>query len=246
MIQVIHRALNILEFIAQHPNRDFSLTDIADQQQLNHGTCANILKTLVTRGYVEQLGHKKGYRLGAMSYHLTRNKAYRRDLITAADQPMQQLTQAVNETSLLAIVLNDRRITLHSVECDHDIQARGNVDRPVYDSATGRLLLAYRSDIEQARFARTYGLPTDEMWPGIATEDGLVEALAQLREAGLSVVLTNRHIVGLAVPVHQQGQVVAALGVFLPETRFTDAHCGEIIRELRAAAEQIDKALKAH
>ena len=47
MIQVIHRALNLLEFIAQHPNREYSLTEIADQHQLNHGTCANILKTLV-------------------------------------------------------------------------------------------------------------------------------------------------------------------------------------------------------
>ncbi len=244
MIQVIHRALNILEFIAQHPQRDFSLTEIADQHQLNHGTCANILKTLVTRGYVEQLGHKKGYRLGAMSYHLTRNKAYRRDLIAAADVPMQQLTRAVNETSLLAITLNDRRITLHAVECDHDIQARGNVDRPVYDSATGRLLLAYRSDIEQARFARTYGFPSDDMWPGITTESQLVEALAQLREAGLSIVPTNRHIVGLAVPVHQQGQVVAALGVFLPEIRYTNAHREEIVRELKAAAAQVSGALR--
>ena len=246
MIQVIHRALNILEFIAQHPQRDYSLTEIADQHQLNHGTCANILKTLVTRGYIEQIGHKKGYRLGAMSYHLTRNPAYKRDLILAAEGPMRQLTQTVNETSLLAIVLNDRRITLHSVECDHDIQARGNVDRPVYDSATGRLLLAYRPDIEQVRFARTYGLPADEMWPGIGTEDQLVEALAQLREAGLSIVVTNRQIVGLAVPVRQQGQVVAALGVFLPETRYTDAHREEIIRELRAAGARVSGALGGH
>lgn len=246
MIQVIHRALNMLEFIAQHPQRDFSLTEIADQHQLNHGTCANILKTLVTRGYVEQLGHKKGYRLGAMAYHLTRNPAYKRDLIAAANAPMQHLTQAVNETSLLAIVLNDRRITLHSVECDHDIQARGNVDRPVYDSATGRLLLAYRPDIEQVRFARTYGLPTDELWPGITTEDQLVEALAQLREAGLSIVVTNRQIVGLAVPVQQRGATVAALGVFLPEIRYTDAHRDEIIRELKVAGGQVSGALKAH
>ncbi|MGB3780173.1 MAG: IclR family transcriptional regulator C-terminal domain-containing protein [Tunicatimonas sp.] len=244
MIQVIHRALNILEFIAQHPQRDFSLTEIADQHQLNHGTCANILKTLVTRGYVEQLGHKKGYRLGPMAYHLTRNKAYRRDLVVAAEAPMQHLTQAVNETSLLAIILNNRRITLHAVECDHDIQARGNVDRLVYDSATGRLLLAYQSEIEQVRFARTYGLPPDDMWPDITTEDRLVAALAHLREAGLSIVLTNRHIVGLAAPVRQQGQVVAALGVFLPETRYTDTHREEIIRELKAKAKQVSENLQ--
>ena len=243
MIQVLHRALNILEFIAQHPNREYSLTEIADQQQLNHGTCANILKTLVTRGYIEQVGHKKGYRLGAMSYHLTRNKAYRRDLILAAEAPMQQLTQAVNETSLLAIVVNDRRITLHTAECDRDIQARGNVDRTVYDSATGRLLLAHQAEAEQVRFARTYGLPTEEVWPGITTEPQLLNALAQLRETGLSIDHTNRQIVGLAVPLYQQGQVKAALGVFLPEIRYTDAHRDEIIHALRQTASRINQNL---
>ncbi|MGB3852662.1 MAG: IclR family transcriptional regulator [Tunicatimonas sp.] len=243
MIQVINRAMNILEFIAQHPQRDFSLTEIADQHQLNHGTCANILKTLVTRGYVEQVGHKKGYRLGAMSYHLTRNPAYKRDLITAADEPMQQLTRAVNETSLLTIIVDNRRITLHAVECDRDIQARGNVDRTVYDSATGRLLLAYQSEIEQARFARTHGLPHPDEWPDIATEDQLLAALADIRAAGLAIDITNRQIVGLAVPVQQRGTVVAALGVFLPEIRYADAHRQEIIDALRQTASQINRTL---
>lgn len=243
MIQVVHRALNILEFIAQHPQREYSLSEIADQQQLNHGTCANILKTLVTRGYIEQVGHKKGYRLGAMSYHLTRNPAYKRDLITAADTPMQQLTKTVNETSLLTIIIDNRRITLHAVECDRDIQARGNVDRTVYDSATGRLLLAHWSDVEQVRFARTHGLPREEEWPGIATEDQLLAELAEIRAVGLAIDITNRQIVGLAVPVHQRGAVVAALGVFLPEIRYTDEHRQQIIQELQIATKRISEAL---
>ena len=64
MIQVVNRALNILEIIAKNPDRELGLTEIADSVELNHGTCANILKTLVLRGYVEQAGAKKGYKLG--------------------------------------------------------------------------------------------------------------------------------------------------------------------------------------
>lgn len=239
MIQVINRALNILEFIAQHPQRDFSLTEIADEQQLNHGTCANILKTLVGRGYIEQIGHKKGYRLGAMSYHLTRNPAYKRDLILAAEAPMQQLTQTINETSLLAIVVNDRRITLHSVECDRDIQARSNVDRTVYDSATGRLLLAHQSEAEQVRFIRSYGLPNKNDWPEVSSEAQLLQALAQIRASGLSIDYTNRQIVGLGVPIVRAHKVVAALGVFLPEIRFSKEREQQIVQALRQAAGQV-------
>lgn len=46
MIQVIHRALSILEVIASSPKEDLSLSEIADSLQLNHGTCANILKNI--------------------------------------------------------------------------------------------------------------------------------------------------------------------------------------------------------
>ena len=64
MIQVINRALNILEIIAHDHNKEWGLSEIANELELNHGTCANILKTLVQRGYVEQMGLKKGYKLG--------------------------------------------------------------------------------------------------------------------------------------------------------------------------------------
>jgi DNA-binding IclR family transcriptional regulator len=243
MIQVLNRAFNILEFVALQPEKIYSLTEIADEQQLNMGTCANILKTLVSRGYIEQIGHKKGYRLGPMAYYLTRNNAYKRDLILAAEEPMQQLTKTINESSLLAITLDARRITLHSVECDHDIQARGKIDRPIFDSATGRLLLAYQTEAEQVRFIRTYGLPTEEYWPGVTTESQLLKALASIREDALSIVVTRRQIVGIAVPIFQQKMVVAALGVFLPEIRYTETRRDLIIREMQETASHIGQNL---
>ena len=58
MIQVINRALNILEILAQEPDKEFGLSEIATTVELSAGTCANILKTLVYRNYVEQSGTK--------------------------------------------------------------------------------------------------------------------------------------------------------------------------------------------
>ena len=56
MIQVIHRALDIVEFIARDPDKEFGLGEIAESLELNKGTCANIIKTLVNRGYLDQSG----------------------------------------------------------------------------------------------------------------------------------------------------------------------------------------------
>ena len=70
MIQVIHRALNIMEYIALDPERPKGLGDIAERMDLNAATCANIIKTLVTRKYLVKLEKQKGYLLGPMFQRL--------------------------------------------------------------------------------------------------------------------------------------------------------------------------------
>ena len=81
MIQVINRALNILELVSKERDRDFSLGEIANSLNLNASTCANIIKTLVNRGYLEQKAIKQGYKLGAQAYYLTGNFSNRKELL---------------------------------------------------------------------------------------------------------------------------------------------------------------------
>ena len=73
MIQVLNRAFDILEMCAKNAEKVYSLSEIADQLQLNRTTCANIVKTLVTRNYLEQTGYRRGYRLGSKVFHLAGN-----------------------------------------------------------------------------------------------------------------------------------------------------------------------------
>ena len=55
MIQVINRALDILELIAEEPEKQKSLSEISEKLDLNSGTCANIIKTLVSRNYINKI-----------------------------------------------------------------------------------------------------------------------------------------------------------------------------------------------
>jgi IclR family KDG regulon transcriptional repressor len=126
MIQVIHRAFDILELCARNPEKSLVLNDIADKLKLNHGTCANIIKTLVSRNYTEKVGYNKGYRLGAMSYHLTGNFSSIKDLVQEARMPMQELVEKLNETCLLAILRKTdlKRIVLHQSQSSHNLTVR--------------------------------------------------------------------------------------------------------------------------
>ena len=75
MIQVIHRALNIMEYVAADPDRPKELGDIAEGLKLHAATCANIIKTLVTRQYLVKLEKQKGYLIGPMFHRLGVKKA---------------------------------------------------------------------------------------------------------------------------------------------------------------------------
>ena len=61
MIQVINRAFDILEYIAKDPDKPKALGEIASDLDLNAGTCANIIKTMVARKYLEKIDKQKGY-----------------------------------------------------------------------------------------------------------------------------------------------------------------------------------------
>ncbi|QIP12714.1 helix-turn-helix domain-containing protein [Spirosoma aureum] len=244
MIQVINRALDLLEQIANDPERPKALGDLADSLNLNHGTCANILKTLVARGYVEQIGTKKGYILGSQSYTLTANEAYRKDLLEASREEMDALTQAINENCLLAVLKDNQRIAIYRTFAEQDLQVRTTDIKPIYDSASGRLLLAMLPKEKIQRFIAKYGLPSDESWPEVQSETQLLDSLALMRREELALqTIANRHVMGLAVPIYKNGLVVASLSIYLPEYRYMAMDKQKLIASLRQCAKNIHKRL---
>nr|WP_295926261.1 IclR family transcriptional regulator [uncultured Dyadobacter sp.] len=245
MIQVVNRALDILEIVAAEPERPKSLGEIANSLALNHGTCANIMKTLVARKYIEQVGTKKGYILGSRSYTLSGNDAYRKDLIEAAAPEMEKLTNATNENSLLAVLNGDKRIAIHRVSAEQELQVRTADEKHIYDSASGRLLFAMFSDAEIERFISKYGMPSPEMWVEASTDEGLRAVTAQIRREHCAFqVLPGRQVVGLAVPVYKNERIVASLSIYLPEYRFMAIDKLTLINLLKTTAQKITQKLK--
>ncbi|GAB2565174.1 IclR family transcriptional regulator [Spirosoma areae] len=244
MIQVINRALDLLEQIANEPEKPKALGDLADGLSLNHGTCANILKTLVARGYVEQIGAKKGYILGSQSYGLTANDAYRKDLLEAAREEMDALTHLINENCLLAVLKDNQRLAIYRTFAEQDLQVRTTDTKLVYDSASGRLLLAMLPKEKIERFVGKYGLPLADSWPEVQSPMQLYDALALMRREELALqTIPNRHVVGLAVPIYKLGIVVASLSIYLPEYRYMVLDKRQLVDSLRQCAATINKRL---
>lgn len=243
MIQVLHRALSILELLACEPEKVHSLGEIAATFGLNRGTCANILKTLCERNYVERLGRRRGYRLGAMARQLSGARSLDRAIVAAARPVLRALTESLNETSLVGVLRGHTRVTLDSVQCDRDLQARSRQVRNAYETATGRLLVAFLPPDQLDAFVAAAGMPDPEVWPGVDSRQSLNRALAKIRKAELAVTRSSEHIIGLAVPVRRADDVLASVSVYLPEIRFRAPRRQEITTALRAAGHHITRRL---
>ena len=243
MIQVIHRALDILELIARDRSRMYSLSDISSQLKLNNGTCANIIKTLVTRGYIEHEGRKTGYRLGSMSYLLTGNYSHKQELLSAATEPINQLSVQLNESCILSIIQDDKRIVLYEIKSTHELQVINRKEKEIYRTSTGRMVLACMEEKEQQEFIRKFGLPSDEEWGGIEDEDDLITELNKIRKKQLALQISKAQIVGLAVPIFKDDKVIASLGIYLPQSRYTTSMQEKILEGLKKTGELINRIL---
>ena len=247
MIQVLQRAFDIVEMLAEAPEQPRPLREIAGRLRLHPATCANILRTLAERGYVDQPVPRQGYLLGPALHHAVRHGPYRKDLTAVAEPLMAALAKAVDETVLLVTLRQGRRFVLCQIDGRQAVQVGRNFlfQTTTYETATGRLLLASLDPDALEDVVRRAGLP-GRPWPEAATRPQLQRALAAIRGAGWVCLSRPEGVVGLAFPVRNAaGAVAAALGLFLPAGRWRGRHRQEIVKGLRETAEGITRGLSA-
>lgn len=243
MIQVIHRALDILEYLAKHKDSRNSLKDISTALDLNAGTCANIIKTLIIRKYIVK-DPNRDYLLGPMAFALTGNENYRKDLVDASKPELDSLTEKWKENSLIAILEENMRLVLARSNSTNSIQANTDDHKKAVYTATGRLLLAYLKEEELKKFIHKHGLPSKEEWPEVKSKEKLfIKELEKIKEQGFAFHITLEDIFGLAAPVMRGEEAIAAVGIFMPIYRNKKSSQKQLIKDLKATAEAIAKKL---
>ncbi len=239
MIQVIDKACNILELLASDVTQEFPLKEIADTLGMDKGTCANIISSLRQRGYVTQSAPRHGYMLGYMIYRLGDSFVNNEDLTQMSKDTLDRLAARFNESVLLSVLRQDKRIVLYNTTPERELVVRTSREKSVYSGSTGRMILAYYSSEELIRFVRLHGLPKTGDWEGVTTFAELLTELEQARVRGWRQDVNRNHIVGLAVPVWKGDKVVASIGIYLPEARYREAPGTAMLPALLEAADEI-------
>ena len=145
---------------------------------------------------------------------------------------------------MLGIVRNDIRISLYEVHAEQEIRVVNKKEKALYQTASGRLLLAYLPLAKQKEFIKKYGLPKEEIWEDGADEEGLFMELKKIKKKEMAIQVAPSKILGIALPVGEPGDVIASLGVYLPEFRFSGEKKDQIIEAMKEATEQINGVLR--
>jgi len=244
VIRVLHKAFDMLEYLDADPRQCRKLNEIAGHLKMNAGTCANILQTMVRRKYVDQVKVRGGYLLGPMIYYLSRLSAYRGDLVLAAEPLMADLVRQVNETVLLVILRGNERFIILQIDGNQNIQVGRDLFQQdkIYQTATGRLLLAHFDRKDFNDFIAANGLP-GSAWPGVSSRSKLESALEAIRRQGWVSHQAAGDVTGLARPICEKNKVIAALGLFLPSFRFKGDHKAAIMKGMAQASSAISARL---
>lgn len=243
MIKVLKKALSILEYMGKEPQRPYALSEIAGHLNLNLATCSHIIKTLVESCYIERLPLRKGYIIGPMVYQFSKTGSYRGRLVETAGPFMTQFVKELQETIIISVLVHGKRFMPYFVQGNRPVQINADLffHEDIYETATGRLLLAYLPS-EELEF--TLGVNGDfkHSWVEASTKERLYALLEQIRKKG-SAFVSSQESVAMAFPIMENNTVIAALGVPIPRSRFKGDHKRELLSRLETISRQISSRL---
>lgn len=239
-LKTLLKGLDVLEALAE--GRDpLTLTVLAERLREAQPVVFRILRTLESRGYVEQDGASKRWRLGFRAWEIGCRAINRIGIVEAARAALKWLTEFTEETSYLAVVRGIDTVYLDVVEGLEPLRvyAEPGFRVPLYLTASGKAILAFR---EPALLDAVVRAGMRKVTPTTITKVGALRArLAEIRRTGLSINRGERRsdISAVAAPVFDRsGDCVAAIGVSGPSQRVTGDRLERIAETVRKAAQE--------
>ena len=243
MIQIIDRVFKILEYISQ--NDKSQLKNIAEATGLKKSTLSNILRSLTDAGALNKVEGNK-YQTGPRLEEIIKPRMNRGKLIDIADDIVQMFTEEVNESALVSVLYNGDRYIIANSSASRSVTVHYNFEkRPtIYETATGRILLAFADINTRKQIISSRGLPHNK-WNGIDSIKKLKEALAIIKRDQLEILVSeDGEAISIAAPAFFEDGTTAAIGCQIPAHRFTGKYKINIEKKIKFFAGRMTDAIK--
>lgn len=246
LIQSVQRCLDILIEVG-HNERGITLRDLAARLNLKTPTAHNLVRTMKSKGFIQQLSGAR-YVLGPALFDLT--SMYQESLLMAeAEKVVRSLFAGMNQKATITFIelVGGEMLTAMRMSPDQPgiIQKPRRQTLNPYASATAVIFHAYASEEEKKALQERY--PFQEYAGRLASEpDQYQEFVKQARKQGYAFTpVCDPNRFGVAAPVlGKTNELMAILGLsfFNPDGQEIEkADQQAAIEKLLAAAENISK-----
>ena len=225
-IEVVGRALDVLEVFVHAKKAQLTLKEIAICVKQSPNTVFRLLYTLAKHGYI--LKTDKKYELGSKLLDLTNAKLRHTDLIDIAGPYMDALREQFHETVNLGILAEGQIRYIEVRESPERFRLAETVGGrdPLHCTALGKVHLAHLPPPEVRRLMREYGMP--RLTPNtITTLTALKTELDEIRARGYAIDREESMLGAFCVAVailDVQERPIAAMSIAGPQVRFNEAH----------------------
>lgn len=247
-VKTVDRLVRIIDSFSSS-RLSWTLTDLSEHLDLPKSTLHRFLSSLEAHGILRQDDGTKRWCLG---YHLLvwGNLAEKSTALHDVARPiMRDLVAQTGETALLTVYHAHEVMCVEKVESTHSVRLAldAGARRPPHAGASSKALMAYLPPDEIDGIIQEHGLPG--LCVNTITDRGDLEAeLTRIRKRGyaLSVEETDLGAWGVATPIrNREGEVIAAIGVAGPSSRFNEMLAQEYVSRCEEAAKRISSALFA-
>ena len=245
MIQVLQRFDALLQYAARM-RRPCRIGELAKHLGVSQPTCSNIVRSMVDLGYLEP-SPQGGYIVGPSPSVIAGSCGYKQHIVSAAEEPLEELVHEINENCLIAVHSGDRRIVLAHRYCNRSVQSYiAEVTEHLPLNATGVILLAEMGEKELTEFCRRYRF-FSSIFDDAEDWESFCGHLDEVRRSGMVSHFSgpeSDRIFALAIPVFCHGCCEASLGCSLPACRFSEEYVEKIRRSMEGTARVIQKRLE--
>ncbi|RAK06953.1 IclR family transcriptional regulator [Halanaerobium saccharolyticum] len=242
-----YRVISILQAVSNHQD-GFTLSELTKETDIPLGTISPILKTLLDYRFLELDSSTNKYTIGIQSYYIGSSFVSKNSTLDLIRQEMNSLSNDCNETCQLGILKKGQVFYLIKVEGQEPIRIVSEVGKslPAYTTALGKAILSRYTETE---LEELYPDGLKALTSNTITDMGILkDQLKDVKATGFAIENgeSGEHTSCIAVPIHQNHEIVAGLSVVYPSFRETKEKRDFIKAALLKYKNNIEKILVEH
>ena len=243
-VKAIDRALNVLECLAAN-GQGLTLVELARKTDIPKSTLYRIMSTLEARQCVTQDEERNTYQLGLHLMELGHAFLDQSSLFDAAEKHLERLAERLGESVYLGLLDEEEVLFVRKKESPKSAVLVRKIGQraPVYCTATGLAIMAFRPDAETERILDKAHLKAHS--PKTTTDRAvLAQKLRKVRNTGVAVVdgEYNPALLCVSSPVFdKEGTAVASLTAAILSSHAQEAQIEDMKTQIREAARDLSE-----